>query len=166
MKTESITTEEWTKGSDRYREDNQGGDGVQVRFTAETCFHSSTRSLVWSDAVVGWLGLARSRSSNSSLRCSMGSRSGQSSSSTPFLTHHFYIDFALCTGALSCWNRKGPSPNCCHNGGSAESSRIGMYAVALRFLFTGTKGPEPWKTAPDHYSSSTKLYSWHYALSR
>ena len=24
--------------------------------------------------------------------------------------------------------------------------------------------PEPWKTAPDHYFSSTKLYSWHYAL--
>ena len=30
MKTESLTTEERTKGSDRYREDNQGGDGVQV----------------------------------------------------------------------------------------------------------------------------------------
>ena len=26
MKTESITPEERTKGSDRYREDNQGGD--------------------------------------------------------------------------------------------------------------------------------------------
>ena len=30
MKTESITYEERTKGSGRYREDNQGGDGVQV----------------------------------------------------------------------------------------------------------------------------------------
>jgi hypothetical protein len=28
--TESITPEERTKGSDIYREDNQGGDGVQV----------------------------------------------------------------------------------------------------------------------------------------
>ena len=28
--TESITPEERTKGSDRYRQDNQGGDGVQV----------------------------------------------------------------------------------------------------------------------------------------
>ena len=27
MKTESITPKERTKGSDRYREDNQGGDG-------------------------------------------------------------------------------------------------------------------------------------------
>ena len=23
---------------------------------------------------------------------------------------------------------------------------------------------KPWQTAPDHYSSSTKLYSWHYAF--
>jgi hypothetical protein len=30
MKTESIKAEERTKESDRYREDNQGGDGVQV----------------------------------------------------------------------------------------------------------------------------------------
>ena len=30
LKTESITPEERTKGSDRYKEDNQGGDGVQV----------------------------------------------------------------------------------------------------------------------------------------
>ena len=29
MKTESITPEERTKGSDRYREGNTGGDGVE-----------------------------------------------------------------------------------------------------------------------------------------
>jgi hypothetical protein len=29
MKTESITPEERTKGSDRYREDNQEGDGCE-----------------------------------------------------------------------------------------------------------------------------------------
>ena len=45
-----------------------------------------------------------------------------------------------------------------------KSSRMSLYAVALRSPSTGTKGPEPWKTAPDHYSPSTKLYSWHYAL--
>jgi hypothetical protein len=31
MDTESITPEERTKGRDRYRGDNHGGDGVQVR---------------------------------------------------------------------------------------------------------------------------------------
>jgi hypothetical protein len=89
----------------------------------------------------------------------MGLRSGlcadQSSSSTPISTNHFCMDLALCTGELSCWNRKGPSLNCCHKVGSTESSRRSLYAVALRFPFTGTKGPEPWKTTPDHYSSST-----------
>jgi hypothetical protein len=32
-------------------------------------------------------------------------------------------------------------PNCCHKVGSAESSRISLYAVELRFPFSGTKGP-------------------------
>ena len=27
---------------------------------------------------------------------------------------HVFMDLALCTGAQSCWNRKGPSPNCSH----------------------------------------------------
>jgi hypothetical protein len=40
-------------------------------------------------------------------------------------------------------NRKGPSPNCCHKVGSTELSRMSLYAVVLRFPFTGTKGPEP-----------------------
>ena len=43
---------------------------------------------------------------------------------------------------------------------------MSLYAIALRFPFIGTKGPGPWKTAPDHYSSSTKPYSWHYALGK
>ncbi|KAK6314285.1 hypothetical protein J4Q44_G00157440 [Coregonus suidteri] len=55
---------------------------------------------------VGRLGLARSRRSNSSQRCSMGLRSGlcagQSSSSTTISTNHIYMDLALCKGALSC----------------------------------------------------------------
>ena len=71
---------------------------------AGTCFHSVTRALVKSGTDVGRLGLARSRRSNSSQRCSMGLRSGlcasQSSSSTTISTNHFCMDLALCTGAL------------------------------------------------------------------
>ena len=77
------------------------------------------------------------------------------------LTHrsrqNISIRTSLCTGALSCWNRKGPSPNCCHKVGSTEWSRMSLYAVALRFPFAVTKEP-----SPKHYSSSNKLYSWHY----
>jgi hypothetical protein len=66
--------------------------------------------------IVGRSGLARSQRSNSSLRCLMGLRSGlcagQSSSSALISKKHFCMDLALCKGALSCWNRKGPSPNC------------------------------------------------------
>ena len=40
-------------------------------------------------------------------------------------------------------SRKGPSPNCCHKVGSTELSRMSLHAVALRFPFTGTKGPSP-----------------------
>ncbi len=46
-----------------------------------------------------------------------------------------YGPFFLFTGAQSCWNRKGPSPNCSH--------KMSQYAEALRFIFTGTKGPNP-----------------------
>ena len=60
--------------------------------------------------------------------------------------------------------KQDSAPNCCHTVGSTESSRMSLYAVVLIFPFTETKGPEPWKTSPDHYSSSTKHYSWHYAL--
>ena len=51
------------------------------------------------------------------------------------------MDLTLCTGAMLCWNRKVPSPNCCYKFGSTESPRMSLYAVALRFHFTGTKGP-------------------------
>ena len=92
---------------------------------AGTCFHSATRALVRLGTDVGRLGLAHSRCSNSSQRCSMGLRPrfsvGQSSSSTPISTNHFYTGLALCTGALSCWNKKGHSTNCCHKVGSTES---------------------------------------------
>ena len=52
-------------------------------------------------------------------------------------TNHFSMDLALCPGALSCWNRKGPSPNCCYKVESTELSRLSLYAVALRFPFAG-----------------------------
>ena len=45
------------------------------------------------------------------------------------------LDLAFCTRRLSCWNRKGPSTNSCHKVGSTESSRMSLYAVALRFPF-------------------------------
>jgi hypothetical protein len=87
----------------------------------------------------------------------MGLRSGlyadQSSSSTPISTNHFCMELTLCTGALPWWNRKGPSTNCYHKVGNTESSRMSLYvivchcmslyAVSLRFPFTGTKGPSP-----------------------
>ena len=68
---------------------------------------------------------------------------GQSSSSTPNSLMHVFMDLALCTGAQSCWNRKGPSPNCFHKVGSLKFSKIYWYAEAFRVPFTGTKGPCP-----------------------
>ncbi|XP_051528965.1 uncharacterized protein LOC127426291 [Myxocyprinus asiaticus] len=109
--------------------------------------HSSRSAFVRSDTDVGREGLARSLRSNSSQRCSIGLRSGlcagQSSSSTPNSLIHVFMDLALCTGAQSCWNRKGPSPNCSHKVGSMELSKISWYAEAFRVPFTGTKGPSP-----------------------
>ena len=94
---------------------------------AWTFFHSAT-----SISKDEWWGRARSRHSNSSQRFSMGLRSGlcagEPSSSTPITTNHFCMDLAL-----PCWNRKGPSSNCCHKVGSTESSRKSLYAVGLRF---------------------------------
>ena len=77
-----------------------------------------------------------------------GCCAGQSSSSTPTLRNDFSMDLALCTGALSCWNRKQPSSNCCQKVGSTELSRMSLYPVALRFPFTGTKGAWTMKNSP------------------
>jgi hypothetical protein len=38
-----------------------------------------------------------------------------------------------------------------------------LYAVVLRFPFTKGSSPNHEKQPPIHYSSSAKLYSWHYA---
>ena len=68
---------------------------------------------------------------------------GQSSSSTPDSAIHVFMDLALCSGAQSCWKRKGPAPNCSHKVGSMELSKMSWYAEAFRVPFTGTKGPSP-----------------------
>ena len=110
-------------------------------------YHFFRSTFVRSHTDVGQEGLALSLHSNSSQRCSVRLRSGlcagQSSSSTPNSLIHVFMDLALCTGAQSCWNRKGPSPNCSHKVGSMELSNISWYAEAFRVPFTGTKGPSP-----------------------
>ncbi|KAL7889348.1 hypothetical protein AOLI_G00016060 [Acnodon oligacanthus] len=40
------------------------------------------------------------------------------------LAHPCLYGPCLCTGAQSCWNRKGPSPNCSHKVGSMKLSKI------------------------------------------
>ncbi|KAI4872673.1 hypothetical protein NFI96_021153 [Prochilodus magdalenae] len=115
-----------------------------------TPFQEST--LVRSDTDVGREGLALSLHSNPSQRCSIGWRSGlcagQSSSSTPDSLIRVFMELALCTGVRSCWNRKGPSPNCPHKVGSMEWSRVSWSAEALRVPLTGTKGRSP---TPEHH---------------
>ena len=98
---------------------------------------------------VGRLGLlARSLRYNSSQRCSMGFWSGlcacQSSSSTPISTNYFCMDPALCTGG-HCHAETGKGlPQTVATKLEAQNHLEGhCYAVALRFPFTGTKGPKP-----------------------
>lgn len=55
------------------------------------------------------------------------------------------MDLALCTGALSCCHvetGEGPSPN---SQSCTLLSKTPLYAVVLRYLLIGTKGPKPWK---------------------
>lgn len=49
----------------------------------------------------------------------------------------------LCAGVQSCWNRKGPSPNCSHNIGSMKLFKIPWYAQALKVAFPGSKRSSP-----------------------
>ena len=109
--------------------------------------HSFSSAVVRSDTDVGREDLAHSLHSNLSQRCSirlkLGLCAGQSISSTPNWLIHVFMDLALCTGDQSCWNRKGPSPNCFHKVGSMKWSKIPWYAEAFRVPFTGTKGPSP-----------------------
>ena len=70
----------------------------------------------------------------------MGLRSGlcagQSSSSTPISTNHFRMDLTCHAGT-----GKGLLQTVRHKVGNTESSRMSLYAVELRFPFTGTKLP-------------------------
>ncbi|XP_058258308.1 uncharacterized protein LOC131361290 isoform X2 [Hemibagrus wyckioides] len=128
--------------------------------------HSSRSAFVRSHTDVGREGLALSLRSNSSQRCSIGLRSGlcagQSSSSTPDSVIHVFMDLALCTGAQSCWKRKGPAPNCSHKVGSMELSKMSWYAEAFRVPFTGTKGPSPAPEKQPHtiIPPPPKLYNY------
>ena len=116
-------------------------------------FNSSGKASTWFRSV----SLALSLCSNLSQRCSVRLRSGlctaQSRSSTPNSLIHVFMDLALCTGAHSCWNRKGPSLNYSHKVGSMELSNISWCAEAFSIPFTGTKGPSPAPEEQPHTSS-------------
>jgi hypothetical protein len=129
---------------------------------AWTCFHSATKLLVRSGTDVGHLGLPRSWCSKV---VQWGWGQGSMQASHVFL-HQSQQSISVWTSrcTLSCWNRKGPSPNFFHKVGSTELFRMSLYAVVLRFPFTETKGPIPNHEKPDHYSFTTKLYRCHYAL--
>lgn len=98
-------------------------DFTKFWFLGEFCAHSFYRALMRSGADVGREGLAHNLCSSSSQRFSTGLRSGlcagQSSSSPPNSSNHVFIVLALCTGAGSYWNRKGPSSHCFHKVGSS-----------------------------------------------
>jgi len=64
------------------------------------------------------------------------SGAGQSSSSTLNSLNHVFMDLASCTGAQSCWNRKGPCPNC--RGVAIISKVRGTECQALYLFFYNT----------------------------
>lgn len=90
---------------------------------------------------------------------------GRSSSST---SNHVFMHLAFCIGAQSYWNRKGPSPNCSHKGGSIALFKMSWYAEALSFSITGCKGPCPSPEKQPHttYPSFAKLNIWHNVVKR
>ncbi len=119
-------------------------------------------TLVRSGTDDGWKILARS-SLNSPQSCWMGLKPGlcadQSRSSTPNWENYFFLNLALCPGVLSCWNRKGPSPNSCHQIRNTLLSKISPYAAALKFPLTETKSPNSnHQTQPQTSSTDTYTY--------
>lgn len=92
-------------------------------------------------------------------RLRSGLCAGQSGFFTPNWESNFFIDLALCTGALSRWNRKGLSLNCCHKVGSTLLSKI-LHAVALRFPLIETKGQKQWKKAQERMWKEQSTYFW------
>ncbi len=118
-------------------------------WTEGICSHSDIRSV---SEVQHWYWVIWSPAQfmfqfSSSQRCWMGLRSGlyadQSSSSTPNWEKPFLYGAALCTWALSCWNKKRQNTKCCHKVESALLSKTSLYTVALSFAFFGTKGGKP-----------------------
>ena len=107
--------------------------------SAGTCFHSARRALVRPGTDVWRVVLARSWRSNSSQRRLMGLRSGlwrpvtffHTNLNKPFLSGPRFVHGDIFMQK----QEQGPSPNCCHNVGSTESSRMSLYAVALTFPF-------------------------------
>ena len=75
------------------------------------------------------------------------------------------MDFALHTGAQSCWNRKGPSPNCSHKVGAWNCPTSLSMLKHSEFLSLELRGQaSSWRTTPHHNPPSTKLYTWHNAV--
>lgn len=71
--------------------------------------------------------------------------------------NHFFMDPAVCMGP--CWNRKGPSPDCCHIFQSTQQSKISLYTVALRGLGQTMKiSPTP--TVQQRTWTSVFTYFW------
>ena len=106
------------------------------------CDHSSRSAFLRSDTDVEQKGLAPSLCSNSLVRTLRWPVKFYHIQLTN-LYGHVFMDLVLCTGAQSCWNRKGSSPNCFHKVGSIKLSKNSWYAEAFRVPITGTKGPSP-----------------------
>jgi len=58
---------------------------------------------------------------------------------------HLFIDLALCTGAQSCWNRKGPFPDCFPKVGSMKLSK--NWSIQSSFHWAKASS---WETTPHH----------------
>lgn len=75
-------------------------------------------------------------------------------------SNHHFTDLALCTGAKSCWNRKGPSPSCYCDVGSIEQPKC--LGKLKHWDLPSLKGAKvnPRKTTQQHHNFLTKLYGW------
>ena len=95
------------------------------------CSRWATGALVRSNTDDQWWGRALTQCSSSSQSCWLWLKSGLSAGNSSVLSY-----LALCMEAhimFLGWNRKGLSPNSCHNIGSLLLSKISFYAVILRF---------------------------------
>uniref|UniRef100_A0A672SFZ8 Ras protein specific guanine nucleotide releasing factor 2 n=1 Tax=Sinocyclocheilus grahami TaxID=75366 RepID=A0A672SFZ8_SINGR len=130
---------------------------------------------------VGHEGLAHNLHSSSSQRCSLGLRlglcMGQSSSSTPNSSNHSFMDHALCTGALSCWNKNGDSGDMspCRSpstprhlryrtpaGQSPDSSRCAVSPASAFAIATAAAG----HSSPQGFTNPEKSYDKEFLIRR